>query len=156
MTKAIQKLEAEIGARLFERTTRRVILTEEGKAVFRRASEVLSHVDEIARDLDEMKNTVSGDLRIGAMEVFSIRVLPRAVCALVARFPKVTPRAYEMHPDSIQRHLAEGLLDVGFSIGPAASGEIRSEVLGTSPGCVVSGRGHPLYEKGRIAHGALA
>jgi DNA-binding transcriptional LysR family regulator len=156
MTKAIQRLEAETGARLFERTTRRVILTEEGKAVFRRAREVLNQVDEISRDLDEMKSTVSGDLRIGAMEVFSVRVLPRAISALVRQFPRVVPLAYEMHPDSIQRHLAEGLLDVGLSIGPATSGEIHSEVLGTSPGRIVCGRSHPLYKKGRIARRSLA
>src|SRR5262249_23658977 len=55
MTKAIQRLETETGVRLFERTTRRVALTEEGKVVFRRAREVLNHVDEISRDLDELR-----------------------------------------------------------------------------------------------------
>jgi DNA-binding transcriptional LysR family regulator len=156
MTKAIQRLEAETGARLFERTTRRVILTEEGKAVFERARAILSQVDEISRDLDELKNTVSGELRIGAMEVFSVRVLPRAISALVAQFPRVVPHAYEMHPDSIQHHLAEGLLDVGFSIGPASSDAIHSEVLGTSPGRIVCGRPHPLYTTGRITRAALS
>ena len=155
MTKAIQKLEEEIGARLFERTTRRVILTEEGKAVFQRARAILSQVDDIPRDLDELKDTVSGDLRVGAMEVFSVRVLPRAISALVAQFPRVVPRAYEMHPDSIQRHLADGRLDVGFSIGSASSLEVHSEVLGTSPGRIVCGRSHPLYDKGRISRAAL-
>jgi DNA-binding transcriptional LysR family regulator len=156
MTKAIQKLEAETGARLFERTTRRVILTEEGKAVFRRAREILGQVDEISRDLDELKDTVSGDLRIGAMEVFSVRVLPRAVAALVAEFPRVVPRAYEMHPESIQRHLAEGLLDVGFSIGLASSSEVHSAVIGTSAGRVVCGRSHPLYDRGKITRSSVS
>ena len=76
MTKAIQKLEAETGVRLFERTTRRVILTEEGKAIFRRAREILSQVDEISRDLDDLRTTVSGELRIAAMEVFSVAYCP--------------------------------------------------------------------------------
>ncbi len=155
MTKAIQRLEAETGARLFERTTRRVILTEEGKAVLRRAREVLTQVDEIGRDLDEIKNTISGELRIGAMEVFSVRVLPRAISALVLQFPRVVPRVYEMHPDSIERYLTEGQLDVGFSIGTTTSEEVRSEVLGTSPGRIVCGRSHALYAKGRITRAAL-
>ena len=156
MTKAIQRLEAETGARLFERTTRRVILTEEGKAVLRRAREILSQVDEIARDLDALKSTVSGELRIAAVEVFSVRVLPRAISALVAEFPKVVPLVYEMHPDSMKRHLAEGLLDVGFTIGGASGNEVHSELLGTSPGRIVCGRSHPLYEKKRIGRTDLA
>lgn len=155
MTKAIRRLEEETGVRLFERTTRRVALTEEGKVVLRRAQEVLSHADQIARDLDELRTTVSGELRIGAMEVFSVRVLPRAVSALVDEFPKVTPLAYEMHPESIELALAEGLLDIGFTIGDASSRRVRSELLGTSPGRIVCGRGHPLYRRGRIDRAAL-
>jgi DNA-binding transcriptional LysR family regulator len=155
ITKAIQRLEAEAGARLFERTTRRVVLTEEGKVVLRHARAILGQVDEIARDLDELRNTVSGELRVGAMEVFSVRVLPMALAALVAQFPRVTPLVHEMHPESIQRHLAEGRLDVGFTIGPAESEEIISLVLGTSPGRVVCGRSHPLYTERRITAAAL-
>ncbi len=155
MTKAIQKLESETGVRLFERTTRRVILTEEGKAVFRRAREILGQVDEISRDLDELASTVSGELRIAAMEVFSVRVLPRAISALVAQFPKVVPLVYEMHPDSMVRHLSEGLIDVGFTIGAVSGERVHSELLGTSPGRIVCGRSHPLYEKRRIVRDDL-
>jgi DNA-binding transcriptional LysR family regulator len=156
ITKAIQRLEAETGVRLFERTTRRVVLTEEGKAVFQRAREVLRQVDEIARDLDELETAVSGELRVGAMEVFSVRVLPRALAALVAQHPKVMPLTYEMHPQAMERALAQGSLDVGFTIGPVSSSEVRSEVLGTSPGRIVCGRTHPLYRRGRITRGDLA
>src|SRR5260221_10993854 len=116
ITKTIQKLEGEIRARLFERTTRRVVLTEEGKAVFRRAREVLSQVEGIRGDLDELGTAIAGELRIGAMEVFSILALPRAITALVKEHPKLIPLSYEMLPESIARNLAEGLLDVGFTI----------------------------------------
>jgi DNA-binding transcriptional LysR family regulator len=116
----------------------------------------LSHVDEIARDLDELKTTVAGELRVAAMEVFSVRVLPRALSALVAQFPKVVPLAYEMHPDSMVRALLEGTVDVGFTIGKASSSEIRSELLGTSPGRIVCGRSHPLYKKRRITRADLS
>jgi DNA-binding transcriptional LysR family regulator len=155
MTKAIQKLEVDTGVRLFTRTTRRVSLTEEGKILFARAREILSQVDGIAGDLNEVKSTVAGELRIGAMEVFSVRLLPTALSALVAQFPNVVPLVYEMHPDSIQRHLAEGLLDVGFTIGTPSSVAIRSVVLGTSPGRVVCGRSHSLYRKRKIVRASL-
>src|SRR5687768_1800714 len=99
MTKAIQKLEDEVGARLFERTTRRVLLTEAGETLLRRARSVLAEVDEIKKDLDDIEARVSGDLRIGAMEVFSLHVLPRAISKLVARHPGVVPLSFEMHPE---------------------------------------------------------
>lgn len=156
MTKAIQKLEDEVGVRLLSRTTRRVVLTEAGSALLGRAREALRQVDGIASDLDALRHAVTGELRIGAMEVFSIRLLPRAVSALVGKFPGVVPLSFEMHPASIERRLAEGRLDIGFGIGASASKEVQSELLGTSPSRVVCGRGHPLYGKGRIAKRDLA
>jgi LysR family cyn operon transcriptional activator len=156
MTKAIQKLEDETGARLFERTTRRVVLTEEGKVVFARAREVLGQVEAIRRDLDALQTSIAGELRIGAMEVFSLYALPRAISTLVTEFHELVPLAYEMHPESIERHLAGGLLDVGFTIGAASSKEIHVEVLGTSKGRIVCGRGHPLYRGKRVTKADLA
>jgi DNA-binding transcriptional LysR family regulator len=155
MTKAIQKLEDELGVALFERTTRQVSLTESGKAVLQRAREALSQVDGIATDLDELKHEISGELRVGAMEVFSVRALPRAIAELARDLPKVTPLAYEMHPDSMQRHLADGLIDVAFTIGEPSTKEIHAEMLGESPGRIVCGRPHPLYKAGRISRLAL-
>ncbi|MFI5299389.1 MAG: LysR family transcriptional regulator, partial [Polyangiales bacterium] len=155
MTKAIQKLEDELGVKLFERTTRRVTLTENGSAVLRRAREALAQVDEIATDLDALRDDVSGELRIGAMEVFSVRVLPRAVASLVREHPKVVPLAYEMHPESMQRHLVDGLLDVAFTIGAPTSKGIHTESIGESRGQIVCGRAHPLYKSGRITRAAL-
>jgi DNA-binding transcriptional LysR family regulator len=156
MTKAIQKLEDETGARLFERTTRRVVLTEEGKVVFARAREVLGQIDGIRRDLDALQTSIAGELRIGAMEVFSVYALPRAIATLVLEFPELVPLAYEMHPASIVRHLEDGLLDVGLAIGAPPSKEVHIEVLGTSKGRIVCGRGHALYRKQRITKGDLS
>ncbi len=156
MTKAIQKLEDELGVRLFERTTRRVLLTEAGHALLRRAQAALAEVDGIRKDLDDLDATVTGELRIGAMEVFSLRALPRALASLVKNHPAVTPLSFEMHPETIQRHIAEGTLDVGFSIGRASVKGVRSEVLGVSPGRVVCGRSHPLFHTKRIGPHDLA
>lgn len=156
MTKAIQRLEDEVGAPLFERTTRRVALTEAGEALLRRAQRVLDEVAGIRTDLDELDAKVAGELRIGAMEVFSLRALPRALARLVAKHPEVVPLSFEMHPDAIQRHVAEGLLDVGLTIGRAPTKGMRVEVIGTSPGRVVCGREHPLARGGRISAADLA
>lgn len=156
MTKAIQKLEDELGARLFQRTTRRVLLTEAGQALLRRARAALAEVDGIRKDLDELDAHVGGELRIGAMEVFSVRALPRALAQLVAAHPAVVPHTFEMHPETIQRRVAEGQLDMGFTIGRGSWKGVRSESLGSSPGRVVCGRSHPLFRGRRIGPADVA
>jgi DNA-binding transcriptional LysR family regulator len=155
MTKAIRKLEGVLGVELFERTTRRVRLTEEGRTVLARARKALAEAAAIPRELDELRQEVAGELRIGAMEVFSVSILPRAIALLVRTHPKVTPLTYEMHPETIQRHLADGLLDVAFTTGEPTSKDVGVEPLGESSGRVVCGRRHPLYAAGKISRAAL-
>ena len=81
------------------------------------ARAALAEVDGIRKDLDDLDAKVAGELRIGAMEVFSLRALPRALAELVSNHSAVVPQAFEMHPEAIQRHVADGTLDVGFTIG---------------------------------------
>src|SRR6266704_2614875 len=70
ISKAIKNLEDEIGAPLFERTTRKVALTDAGRVLLARCRRVLAEVEGIRRDLDEARSTIGGELRIGANEVF--------------------------------------------------------------------------------------
>jgi DNA-binding transcriptional LysR family regulator len=150
MSKAIKNLEAEVGAALFERTTRHVALTDAGRILLARARRVFDEVDGIRRDLDEASSIVAGEVRVAANEVFSIYLLPSAIAALVRAHPAVAPRTFEMLPDAIERELAEGRIDVGFSIGGSAGRDIETTTLGRSGGVVVCGRGHPLYRSRRL------
>src|SRR5262249_12939812 len=83
ISKTIGKLESELGSPLFIRTTRRVLLTDSGEMVFRRCKRIFDELDGMRRDIDEASTTVAGELRIGAMEVFSLQLLPTALAELV-------------------------------------------------------------------------
>jgi DNA-binding transcriptional LysR family regulator len=155
MSKAIRKLEDELGAPLFERTTRKVALTSDGELLLDRCRQVLATVDAIPRELGEARGAVTGELRIAAMEVFSLELLPAAVGRVVKRHPGVVPLTYEMTPDLMERHLADGSIDVGFTIGGGAAPGVAYETLGESSGVVVCGRGHPLYRDGRLTRADL-
>jgi DNA-binding transcriptional LysR family regulator len=155
MSKAIRKLEDELGAPLFERTTRKVALTGDGEVLLDRCRQVLATVDAIPRELSDARGEVGGELRIGAMEVFSLELLPAALGRLVREHPRLVPLTYEMTPDMMERHLAEGSLDVGFTIGAGGAPGVAYETLGTSRGIVVCGRSHPLHREGRVTRADL-
>jgi DNA-binding transcriptional LysR family regulator len=155
MSKAIRKLEDELGAPLFERTTRKVALTGDGEVLLDRCRQVLASVDGIPRELGEARGAVSGELRIAAMEVFSLELLPAAIARLVRAHPGVLPLIYEMTPDAMERHLADGSIDIAFTIGAGGAAGVTYETLGASRGVVVCGRGHPLYRGGRVTRGDL-
>ena len=151
ISKTIHKLEAELGAKLFTRTTRRVILTEAGELLRKRCLKIFDEIDGARQDLEEVHTTVCGPLRIGAMEVFSIRLLPLALSRLLRAHPLVSSQSHEMVPQEMERLIIEGRLDVGFTIGAGKLRGVSYHTVGRSPGVLVCGRGHPLYRRRRIS-----
>jgi DNA-binding transcriptional LysR family regulator len=61
---AVQQLEASLGTRLFQRTTRRVELTQDGRTCFERAKDLLSDADELGSMFRQTPQRLSGRLRV--------------------------------------------------------------------------------------------
>lgn len=155
VSQAVKKLEAELGTQLFFRTTRQVVLTDEGRKIMARCERIFAEVDCIREDAAG-ESALSGELRIGAMEVFSHRILPAALGEMVKKSPGVLPRTFEMIPQLISRELAVGGLDVGFSIGAESTRHVDVASLGISPGRLVCGTSHPLAAVGYAGARELA
>jgi LysR family transcriptional regulator, carnitine catabolism transcriptional activator len=156
MSKAMKRLEIDLGAELFTRTTRRIVLTRAGETVLRRAHTLLDEHAALRRDLEAKEGDIAGELRVAAMEVFSTELLPWGLSALVEQHPRVRPSCFEMIPEDIERLVSEGRCDVGFTIGGGArSRDVETHVLGRSNGVLVCGRGHPLYRARRVTSARL-
>ena len=150
ISKAIKRLEASLDSDLLERTTRRVSLTDGGRALLAHCETLFAQIDEMQRDLHLADGRVRGEIRIAANEVFSTYLLPHALARLVRAHPDLTPRCYEMMPDQMAHWLRQGRLDVGFTIGADARSGVQVQPIASSPGVLVCGPGHPLFAVGRV------
>jgi DNA-binding transcriptional LysR family regulator len=150
VSKSIKKLEDELGARLFSRTTRRVALTPEGRRLLERCTRIFHEVDAARVELQGRTEAIDGELRIGAMEVLSIALLPRALAKLMRRHPRLLPLTSELAPAAMAAALREGRIDVGLTIGGGSEAGLVATELGRSPGVLVCGRGHPLHGRRRV------
>jgi DNA-binding transcriptional LysR family regulator len=83
----IQRLEQELGVRLIDRSQRSVTPTEAGKGLLRFAEAVEGGREKLRRDLEHMKEEVSGDLKITASTIPGEYLLP----PLLAKFKKLHP-----------------------------------------------------------------
>lgn len=140
ISKVVRGLEDELGVRLLERSTRHVRLTRAGEVVLERARKILEEAESLKRDAATASGEIKGELRIAAMEVFSISLLPAALTRLVKLHPGVVPLVYEFVPADMAHALERGLLDVAFTVGSFESPGITREVLGASRACVVSAK----------------
>jgi DNA-binding transcriptional LysR family regulator len=89
VTKAIAGLEAELGVRLFERTTRTLVLTESGTRYLSTANDVLQRLAEGARQLSDHDDEPRGLLRVTAAHSFGQAVLAPLTAPFSQAFPRV-------------------------------------------------------------------
>jgi DNA-binding transcriptional LysR family regulator len=114
VSKAVTRLEEKLGARLLNRTTRRLSLTEAGSELYRRSGSALREIENAELEIARFQTEPRGTLRVSAPMSFSILQLGPAIHTFMKRFPAVT---VELHLDDRQVDLVEEGFDVAIRIG---------------------------------------
>ena len=112
----IQKLEAGLGVRLFDRTAGRVIPTAIGEAVAERAEKTLAMARGIRDLVANEKQKVSGRFRLGILPTIAPYLLPRFLPQLCATHPEMELRVVEMKTSDICRAVRQGDLDAAILV----------------------------------------
>ena len=112
----IQKLEAELGVRLFDRTAGRVIPTAIGEAVAERAEKTLAMARGIRDLVANEKQKVSGRFRLGILPTIAPYLLPRFLPQVCATHPEMELRVVEMKTSDICRAVRQGDLDAAILV----------------------------------------
>ncbi len=114
LTVAIRKLEEELGARLFDRESRGVRLTDAGRAALPVARATLEQAALVRDAVRQGRQGERGAISVGFVGSAISAALPRIIPAFRARYPDVDLRLEEMTSVSIGEALAARQLDVGL------------------------------------------
>jgi LysR family hydrogen peroxide-inducible transcriptional activator len=140
----IRKLEDELGVALVERTPRKVLLTETGREIARRARGVLSQVDEIKSIAQRTRDPESGTIRLGIFPTLGPYLLPHVIPHLRERFPRLELLLREEKTEQILSMLREGTLDAGILALPMHDESLHVEFLFEEPFVLAVPDNHPL------------
>jgi LysR family transcriptional activator of glutamate synthase operon len=121
----IRRLEQELGTALFERTSRRVSLTEAGEAVAARARRVLAEVDGALQEVDELRGILRGRLWIGPLVPAGGLDVPGLLVRFSQAHPGVEVGLREGIAADMLRLLAADELDAAFCL---LAGEISDDL----------------------------
>ncbi|KDN16195.1 LysR family transcriptional regulator [Amycolatopsis rifamycinica] len=147
VTEQIQALEAELGAKLFERG-RRLRLTGAGDRLVGYADQVLELVEEARAAVDEERGEPEGDLTIGALETLCAQRVPGIFGAYRTRWPRVRVTLEESGRGELYQAVRQSRMDVCFTFGaPPADPALASASLGTEPLVVIFPPGHSLARR---------
>src|SRR5580692_6302492 len=86
----VKELEERLGARLLNRTTRKVSLTETGRAYYKRCVRLLADLEETEQAVSDMHAAPCGELRVNAAPSFGIVQLAPAIADFTERFPAIS------------------------------------------------------------------
>lgn len=114
LSQQIRRLERELGAPLFARTTRRVALTEAGTALLPEARRILSDTARAETIVDQTVRGELGRLRIGFVSSAALSIIPRFAHTLRDRWPGLSLQLNEMTTEAQLEALEHGRIDVGL------------------------------------------
>ena len=117
----LKALEEQLGKQLLIRGTkgsRKVLLTEEGMLLRKRAEEILELVRITENEISRSDEVVAGDVYIGAGESDMIRIFARAAQQLQQRYPDIHYHILSGNAAFVQEYLERGLIDIGVVYGP--------------------------------------
>ncbi len=148
LSQQIIKLERELGGPVFDRTARKVRLTDRGRTLYDRAVEILSSVELAKKALSE--DGGAGRLSVGAIPTVAPYLLPPLLKYFVRRFPKAEVKVFENLTEHTVQACLDGEIDVGLLAMPIVDERLVVEPLFTEELLLTMAPGHPMAKKRRL------
>jgi DNA-binding transcriptional LysR family regulator len=153
----LRALEATLGAVLFDRHPRGVVLTPVGRALLPGARSALNAAEDARRSVKKAAGLEAGELRIATSLSLALGVLPHALREWFAAHPEIEVTVHEQsHIDLVEAKLVSGEADVALAQHPVGwPGPVYD--LGEEDMVVIVAHGDPLAQRtsGRITIGDL-
>lgn len=111
LSRQMKDLEEELGASLFVRGNRKITLTEEGMILRKRAEEIVQLMQMTEEEISQIKNHISGSVRIGAGESYSFHYLSRTAASIAEDHPDIRFNITSGDTQDLMDELNNGLID---------------------------------------------
>ncbi len=135
VSKHVSALETHLGAKLFNRSTRKLSLTEAGSEFYDRCKRILSDIEEAESSIGHRTSTPGGLLKVHMPITFGrMHILPR-LWAFMQAFPDIH---LDIRMDDHYANLIEEGVDVAIRIGPLSDSNMIARKIGTCPRATIA------------------
>ena len=156
LSQQIRLLERELDTALFDRSTRRVTLTDAGAFLYPEAVRLLAAADGVDRLMDQHRHGQAGTLRVGFVDSAAYEVMPRVLCEYRRRWPQVGYELHSMSSDEQVQALRAGQIDLGIGRASADARNVEATLVMHEPLLVAVGASHRLAAAPRASLRDLA
>ena len=135
---------------MFDRTTRSVVLTPEGKAFYPVVKRLLSDWDQSLEDVRNHFTLRKGKLDIAAMPTFTNNMLPRALTDFHHQYPKIHIGIHDVTAEHVVDLVREGRCELGITFNPGDTPDLNFHSLFSDRFMAILPKGHPLLAKSQL------
>jgi DNA-binding transcriptional LysR family regulator len=145
LTKCIDRLEEDLGAKLFEKDGRGMRLTAAGEVLVRRTRQMAMMVEETSREMQDYAGGLQGKVRIGCLPTLAEHMMPRVFEQLLREAPAIGVSLTVAMNDNLLAALRDGELDL--VVGPMADADpdIVCEQIAEDTMVVMASEEHPIF-----------
>ena len=147
MSMQVQKLEDELGVKLFDRSKQPITPTEIGIEILEQSRNILKESYKLKELISNQKSTVSGELRIGIIPTMAPYLMPKVISAFMVKYPDVQLVIWEYMTDQIIHELKNGLLDCGILSTPLEDKSLQESPLFYESFVAYLSKSSPLINK---------
>lgn len=149
LSRIIKRLEAQVGATLFERNSKGMLLTPIGEAFLPRATLLAREAEHAAEEINAMRGLAKGTIKVGAIGSVASLILPLAIDRVLTRWPNLRVQVIEGVWDRLAEALLTYEIDVALGVATQDSDEISSiaDCRWQDNSYVVASPEHPLHRQ---------
>lgn len=146
----IQKLEDELNAKIFNRSTKPIELTEIGKKIVEQAKIIVDESNRITDIVHQQKGYIGGEFKLGIIPTIMPTLLPMFLTNFTKKYPKVKLIIEELTTEEIIRKLTDGHIDAAIAATPLENEAIKERPLYYEPFVGLVPQGHRLFDHKNI------
>jgi len=156
VSQTISALERQFKSLLIERSKKNFRLTPEGEVLYDYSKKILQHYDAIQSKIQELKNEVSGDVRVSAVYSIGLHDLPPYIKRFLKEHPTVNLNIQLRREDKCYEDVVGNVVDLGLLVYPCHDSKIEVVMLRKDPLVLVCHPQNPLAKQKLIKIKSLA
>jgi DNA-binding transcriptional LysR family regulator len=151
----VRDLEAELGVRLLDRTTREVELTEAGAKLAGALERLIDELETVLQETHSVAEQHSGKVRVASAPTLSASLMPQCISACARSYPGIRLLLRDQSQKLVLDSVRSGEVDFGLAIEPEQAEDLHTQKLMRDPFCLVCRAEHPLARRERVPWASL-
>ncbi|HYQ50533.1 MAG TPA: LysR family transcriptional regulator [Pseudomonas sp.] len=151
LSRRIEKLEDALGVRLFERTTRKVSLTQAGRGFMPSVERLLDDLDNALLGISEVASTRLGQVTVACVPSAAYYFMPQVIAHYHQQYPRIKVKVLDASAHDVLSAVVDGEADFGVSFMGTLEADVEFEPLVQENYVVACRRDHPLAGRSSVS-----